>query len=513
MVLIATALLAQRLHDMLYTDGGTASTNKTNSDSDSYSRSNSNSVVLPVDIATVLRRPSALLPSLSKSSADPSDQLVTHNSFPVPVALPTATTALANAPAVAAALRALLLKITPSIIATQTPVAPIEYYHVWGTDCLTMCIFVLKKGATLPIHSHPNMTVFSRVVEGDLHVKTFSILDGNQLDSENDGKDLVPQFLDINDTITENFHMIAESIQDNLENSLQVIQDGNITATILPTTPATTESSFVSKEDESLKSSTVWPPSTTNNSAARSPEHKDSFFPGKMIRDAIISGDAPGYDSILEINNATPNLHSFTAASDHVIIFDLLFPPYDENVRTCTYYRPSGDNNDNTDFDEFDYSDTSVANVKKAEDTVDNADVVSVQMERMHFMERDGGDGDIDYRDGSFEATPPTATVAAGKEFEEKKKRKDLFGGGSGNRGNALHLVELDYQDEIESVKYVGQQVRWEQLERGQNLTDAELTQLGARVCALVDKMQGNHAGGVSANFVSGSQRGTPPKQ
>jgi len=46
----------------------------------------------------------------------------------------------------------------------------ILYTEVAASDKYTMCIFTLPSGAKLPLHDHPNMTVFSKVLWGEMQV-------------------------------------------------------------------------------------------------------------------------------------------------------------------------------------------------------------------------------------------------------------------------------------------------------------------------------------------------------
>ncbi|KAI9332022.1 hypothetical protein DFJ73DRAFT_856293 [Zopfochytrium polystomum] len=62
--------------------------------------------------------------------------------------------------------------------------------------------------------------------------------------------------------------------------------------------------------------------------------------PGRVARiskNRIVSANSG--DSLLTIfPDHGPNLHSFTAASDYVVVLDLLGPPYNEVDRPCTYF-------------------------------------------------------------------------------------------------------------------------------------------------------------------------------
>lgn len=63
--------------------------------------------------------------------------------------------------------------------ATQTKQPPITYLHLFEDQEMSMGIFCLPAGATIPLHDHPGMTVFSRVLYGQLFIQAFDWMDGS----------------------------------------------------------------------------------------------------------------------------------------------------------------------------------------------------------------------------------------------------------------------------------------------------------------------------------------------
>ncbi|KAJ3206754.1 hypothetical protein HDU67_007958 [Dinochytrium kinnereticum] len=167
---------------------------------------------------------------------------------------------------------ALINKVSLSILNISLPPRePIEYYNIHASDALTICVFVMRKGATMPTHDHPGMTVFSKIVSGALHVKTYE---------------------------------------------------------------------FCSDDDDYLKLSSSPTSSASSTSTFSSTLNNDSCQgrPSRVSIDGVITDDSP--DSLLIIRpGGGPNMHSFTAVSDHVVLLDIIGPPYNDVDRLCTYYK------------------------------------------------------------------------------------------------------------------------------------------------------------------------------
>ena len=55
---------------------------------------------------------------------------------------------------------------------------PVQYFGIYEDDAVSIGVFFLNKGAVIPLHNHPAMTVYSKILFGDLSVASYDWVDG-----------------------------------------------------------------------------------------------------------------------------------------------------------------------------------------------------------------------------------------------------------------------------------------------------------------------------------------------
>ena len=181
----------------------------------------------------------------------------------------------------------------------------VRYLHAREVeDKYTVGIFVFPPGASIPLHDHPSMVVISRVLYGELKVKSYNVVSDAHDDDVEEMKD---------DTTCE-----AEASPSRIRSSFNRIKD------------------FVSR---AVHSSYLHDDHPTT-------QHRLQVQENKTPMGVQFTSDEQGNSSaIISAPNVTAlypnegNYHSFVAGPNGAAVLDVLIPPYAEDEhRDCTFY-------------------------------------------------------------------------------------------------------------------------------------------------------------------------------
>ncbi|CAH0514840.1 unnamed protein product [Peronospora belbahrii] len=60
----------------------------------------------------------------------------------------------------------------------------VHYKHIYEDKTVSIGIFILPPGVSIPLHDHPRMSVISRVLYGSIHVKTYDFVKGDTVSND-----------------------------------------------------------------------------------------------------------------------------------------------------------------------------------------------------------------------------------------------------------------------------------------------------------------------------------------
>lgn len=182
----------------------------------------------------------------------------------------------------------------------------VRYLHAREVDDkYTVGIFIFPPGASIPLHDHPSMVVISRVLYGELKVKSYSVFSA----AHDDGV----EEMNVETTGTEWDH--SPSRLRSSFNRIKNFVSRAVLSSLQDDHHTQTQHSLQVKEN-------------------KSPMGVQFRSDGNGKSSAIIS--APNVTALYPDEG---NCHSFVAGANGAAVLDVLLPPYAEDEhRDCTFY-------------------------------------------------------------------------------------------------------------------------------------------------------------------------------
>ncbi|KAJ3260015.1 hypothetical protein HK103_001525 [Boothiomyces macroporosus] len=91
----------------------------------------------------------------------------------------------------------LLSKITPEMlkIPKQLEYHECECYTLYHEPTFTMSFFLMRKGHFMPLHDHPNMTVFFKLIKGEMLVNSYEVISNDPIIAKKISRVITPKSL------------------------------------------------------------------------------------------------------------------------------------------------------------------------------------------------------------------------------------------------------------------------------------------------------------------------------
>ena len=237
-------------------------------------------------------------------------------------------------------------RITPTYEGVDNkgnPMHIVRYLHVHEVPSrYSVGIFVFPPNAEIPLHDHPNMVVLSRVLYGELRVRSYDLLPkvdpstSSLIEQQrrSDQDDETRSYRDENDS-RDHFAKAksSPSKQSALRSSLSLLKN-LVSRAINP----------YYSEDEAMSDESC----SGGNYVLRAMENLNPMGVVQLQSSSSRGeGDAPAILSAPHVTCLFPyegNCHAFVAGPHGAAVMDVLIPPYDtEEGRDCTFYKASED--------------------------------------------------------------------------------------------------------------------------------------------------------------------------
>jgi len=188
----------------------------------------------------------------------------------------------------------------------------VRYIHIDEIpELYSIGIFVFPPFAKIPLHDHPNMAVLSRVLYGDVSVKSYDILNESTNCNQN--------------TTSVRRVMVESAVEMEFYSNYNKRWFSNIL-------PAVKEI-FASQNTKTKKESDTLSTSSGNKSDR---SHQPIPTPLEVLENATYNLVAPNVSVLFPHSG---NVHEFRAGKYGAAILDCILPPYDsDHDRDCTFY-------------------------------------------------------------------------------------------------------------------------------------------------------------------------------
>ena len=205
----------------------------------------------------------------------------------------------------------------------------VRYIHVKeAPNKYSLGVFVFPPNAEIPLHDHPNMVVLSRVLYGELKVKSFDVIPAPRVGQQQDSEEAeVPSVDPKNQDAGPKAEESEAKSKTSLRSSFTLLKDFVSRAM----SPFQTDQDRMQVDTDSDISAVDGVLLAQENESPLGVEKKQD--PDEDVPVKILS--APHVTCLYPHEG---NCHSFVAGPYGAAVLDVLLPPYADNERDCTFY-------------------------------------------------------------------------------------------------------------------------------------------------------------------------------